>query len=304
MGILDKFIEYIIVQKRYSKRTALLYEDSIGKYYKYIFADNYSAQLNDNEYLEVLTTLNIRGFILEQTKGGLNARTINLHLSALSSYCKWLIKKGSINENPVSKIIRPKEKKRLPEFYKKEALDAYFAKDIEDNYPAYRNKLVVLMLYTTGMRREEISNLKINQLDIKRRVIRVVGKGNKEREIPIIDILYENILVYLQQRDLFYQGENNALFLTEKHNTMYVQFVNKIVREELAAFKEFSGKKSPHVLRHTFATHLLNNGAKLNSIKEVLGHQSLAATQVYTHNSFEQLKKVYNNAHPRAKKGG
>ncbi|MEG0518456.1 MAG: tyrosine-type recombinase/integrase, partial [Bacteroidales bacterium] len=167
------------------------------------------------------------------------------------------------------------------------------------------NRLILLMLYTTGMRRAEIVNLKVESFDQGRRVLRITGKGDKEREIPIISFLYENILVYLQQRILVLKDvPNQSFFLTKKGETLYVQIVNSIVKQELAGLKGFSGKKSPHVLRHSFATHLLNGGADLNSIKEVLGHSSLAATQVYTHNSFEQLKKVYITAHPRAKKGG
>ena len=192
----------------------------------------------------------------------------------------------------------------MTEFYKQDAILNYIHSEIEDNYSSYRNKTIILTLYFTGLRRAEITSLKISNIDTSRRIISVIGTGSKEREIPSPDILYENILVYLQKRKIFYSGEDKALFLTDKHNPIYVQFVNNIVKEELAVFRDFGGKKSPHILRHSYATHLLNNGADLNSIKEVLGHSSLAATQVHTHNSFEQLKKIYNKAHPRAKKGG
>jgi integrase/recombinase XerC len=142
-------------------------------------------------------------------------------------------------------------------------------------------------------------------VDLGRKVFKITGKGDKDREIPIIPALYEKILVYLQKRtEQFGVDINNSFFLTDKGAHLYLNFVNKAVRKELAGLKGFEGKVSPHVLRHSFATHLLNGGAELNSIKEVLGHSSLAATQVYTHNSFEQLKKIYVTAHPRAKKGG
>lgn len=307
------FINYISVQKRYSVRTQQLYANAIERFYIFILAvaedelpDNlWKSNLAESQQLELLTPNNIRGYIAAGMEGGLSARTENLLLSALSSFCTYLVKKGLLAENPVKKICRPKEKKRLPDFYQKEALEEYFSRELQSGYEPLRNRLILLMLYTTGMRRAEIVNLKVGNFDQGRRVFRITGKGDKEREIPIISFLYENILIYLQQRILVLKDvPNQSFFLTEKGETLYVQIVNNIVKQELAGLKGFSGKKSPHVLRHSFATHLLNGGADLNSIKEVLGHSSLAATQVYTHNSFEQLKKVYITAHPRAKKGG
>lgn len=307
----DKFTEYINVQKRYSPRTVALYTEAIERFYRHILdippkddAKEWKTGIDVQTQTELLTPNNIRGFIAAGLDSGLCARTENLLLSALSSYCSFLVKQDMLKENPVKKICRPKEKKRLPEFYEKEALDAYFTKELEPGYAPLRNRLILMMLYATGMRRAEIAGLKLQDLDGGRKILRVTGKGNKEREIPIIPVLYENILVYLQQRNNLYPHSRDAFFLTEKGESLYVQIVNTIVRQELAGLKGFSGKKSPHVLRHSFATHLLNDGADLNSIKEVLGHSSLAATQVYTHNSFEQLKKVYKTAHPRAKKGG
>lgn len=309
----DSFINYISVQKRYSVRTQQLYVNAIERFYIFILTieedqlpDNlWKNNLTEIQQLELLTPNNIRGYIAHGMEDGLSARTENLLLSALSSFCTYLVKKGMLEENPVKKICRPKEKKRLPDFYQKEALEEYFSGELQPGYEPLRNRLILLMLYATGMRRAEIVNLKTDNFDKGRRVFRITGKGNKEREIPIISFLYENILVYLQQRILVLGNvTNHSFFLTEKGETLYVQIVNNIVKQELAGLKGFSGKKSPHVFRHSFATHLLNGGADLNSIKEVLGHSSLAATQVYTHNSFEQLKKVYITAHPRAKKGG
>lgn len=321
----NKFIEYITVQKRYSPRTCTIYKGAIERFYAYIldlpcdFFIKHEGQsiCNKEEFIgeakdkisldmqkEVLTPNNIRGYIAYSLDNGLSARTANLHLSALSSYCGYLLRIGEIGENPAKKVFRPKQQKRLPEFYRHEDLEAYFNEPIAQGYVAARNRLIVMMLYATGIRRAEIVGLTINSVDIGRKAIKVMGKGEKEREIPIILPLVENILLYLHERKKFYTGENNSLFLTNKGETLYLQIVNKIVKEELTCFKGFSGKKSPHKLRHSFATHLLNNGADLNSIKEALGHSSLAATQVYTHNSFEQLKKIYKTAHPRAKKGG
>jgi integrase/recombinase XerC len=176
---------------------------------------------------------------------------------------------------------------------------------------------MVLALYCTGIRRAELTSLKISDFDLSRHILRILGKGNKEREVPVIPFLFDKFLLYLHIRNEFlshskneqehvarHMPENESFFLTNKGNRPYLKFVNDIVKKELTGRKGFEGKKTPHVLRHSLATHLLNEGADLNSIKEILGHSSLAATQVYTHNSFEQLKKIYLTAHPRAKKGG
>ncbi|MEF9931207.1 MAG: tyrosine-type recombinase/integrase [Bacteroidales bacterium] len=303
------------MQKRYSIRTQELYCNAIDRFYIYILNIEIELTLPDKNswknnipqkmQIELLTPNNIRGYIAAGMEGGLSARTENLMLSAISSYCNFLLKKGLLDSNPIKKIYRPKEKKRLPNFYEKDALEEYFFSELLPGYVPIRNRLVLLILYATGMRRAEIVNLKLADFDSGRKVFTIIGKGDKEREIPIISFLYEIILIYLRQRNICYPDSNNtSFFLTEKGETFYLQIVNNIVRQELVGLKGFSGKKSPHVLRHSFATHLLNDGADLNSIKEVLGHSSLAATQVYTHNSFEQLKKVYITAHPRAKKGG
>lgn len=360
------FTEYLRVQKRYSKRTVDLYSDAIVRFYSYIFSlergkdivgDTLPDSISGTEQLSVLTPLNIRGFIASNIDNGISARSVNLMLSAISTFCKFLIKRDLLNENPVDKVYRPKEKRRLPEFYREEDLDKYFSlplstdkeKEKQDNitfgnddcdkkaisgneqserreamgitascgqsiksdifngipYSSIRNRLIIMMLYCTGMRRAELAGLKLNNLDTSRSLFIITGKGSKTREIPIIPFLLENILLYLQSRKSSFPNCNDSsFFLTDKGEPLYLQFVNNIVKKELGSLKEFSGKKSPHVLRHSFATHLLNNGADINSIKEVLGHSSLAATQIYTHNSFEQLKKIYKSAHPRAKKGG
>lgn len=309
----DEFINYIGVQKRYSPRTVNLYSDAIDRFYIYIIGvevdsgdkSSWKEEISNDLQRELLTSNNIRGYVAQGLDSGLSARTENLMLSALSSYCNFLLKKGDLTENPVAKIYRPKEKKRLPEFYEKDALAEYFSRELLPGYVPIRNRLIVMILYATGMRRAEIARLSIKDFDAGRRIFKIMGKGEKEREIPVISVLYENILVYLQQRNILFPDKcNDSFFLTEKGETFYLQIVNNIVKQELVGLKGFSGKKSPHVLRHSFATHLLNDGADLNSIKEVLGHSSLAATQVYTHNTFEQLKKVYITAHPRAKKGG
>ncbi len=304
------FIEYIRIQKRYSERTCTLYNSAIERFYSYILDINPKIftkeilEVSIDTQKEVLTSNNIRGYIAFSIDSGLSSTTVNLHISALSSFCSYLLKSGEITENPAKKIFRPKQKKRLPEFYDKESIDKYLNYDTNDDFFSRRDKLIVHMLYSAGIRRAEIISISVRDVDFATNTIKIIGKGNKERKIPLNPFLLENITLYLRKRKEFYNGENSSLFLTDKGETLYLQFVNNIVKKELTGLKGFSGKKSPHKLRHSFATHLLNNGADLNSIKEVLGHSSLAATQIYTHNSFEQLKQTYKTAHPRAKKGG
>ena len=314
----DKFIEYLTSVKRYSQRTALLYRGAIERFYVAIYREGEVmpatkgefdgvleklASLPQESLLANLTPLNIRTFILLSLKSGLSPRTLNLMISALSSYCKWLVINGKLNDNPVNKIYRPKEQKRLPEFHKKENLTEFFDIPIDNTYKAIRNRLIVAVLYVTGMRRAELVSLRLQDYDEGRSMFHITGKGGKEREIPVIGFLKEKISVYLRKRSSSFKDcKNVSFFLTDKGETLYLAFVNNVVRKELVALKDLTGNNTPHILRHSFATHLLNDGADLNSIKEVLGHSSLAATQVYTHNSFEQLKKIYITAHPRAKK--
>jgi integrase/recombinase XerC len=311
----DTYIQYLRVQKRYSVRTQELYADVLQRYYLYIYGAEDVSTLDefvakevvngDFSLPELLAPGNIRGYLAKCMEEGLQARTVNLHLSALSGYCRWLLLRGELENNPARIVARPKEKSRLPHFYGAEPLNEYCAAEMPAEYSAMRDRLIVILIYATGMRRQEVADLTLDMVDLGRKVFKITGKGDKDREIPIIPALYEKILVYLQKRtEQFGVDINNSFFLTDKGAHLYLNFVNKAVRKELAGLKGFEGKVSPHVLRHSFATHLLNGGAELNSIKEVLGHSSLAATQVYTHNSFEQLKKIYVTAHPRAKKGG
>ncbi len=308
----DLYIEYIGVQKRYSVRTQALYRDAIYRFYTYIFKvqgkeelHKVIAQEGDKGETDCLTSVQIRNFIAYSMDCGLQARSVNLLLSALSGYCRWLIGKGVLESNPSKGVPRPKENKRLPHFYSKDVLQEYCSVYLPESYSQARDQLMVILIYATGMRRQEVVDLKFPMVDLHRKVFKIAGKGDKEREIPIIPALCEKILVYLQKRsEEFSCYTGDSFFLTDKGAPLYLKFVNEVVKKELAGLKGVEGKISPHVLRHSFATHLLNDGAELNSIKEVLGHSSLAATQVYTHNSFEQLKKIYVTAHPRAKKGG
>ena len=233
---------------------------------------------------------------------GMNARSIRRKISTLKSYYKFLIKQGEISFSPMDRIVIPKIEKSLPTFIpdsQTSKLQDY--KNIDD-FLQMRDFLVVEILYWTGMRRSELVGLKIRDIDFVGRQIKVLGKGKKQRFIPIEQTLIEQIRHYEALKELYFNGKDydkTFLIVSNTGASPYPELINRIVKRFLQELTTVE-KKSPHILRHTFATHLLNNGADINDIKELLGHSSLAATQVYTHNSFEKLKKIYKQAHPRA----
>ena len=298
MRQVDEYISYVKDVRRYSSRTVDIYRDVLERYY---------AAAGEGE----VTATRIRNYeVYLMDELGLDARTVNLHLSVLSGYCRYLCGRGMLSANPVRLVTRPKQEKRLPVFYREESMDKFFEQTAGDtefgNYDQKLSHLIISLLFSTGIRRSELISLDRSSFNPARAVIRVLGKGDKEREIPVIPSLSEEILLYLQTVDSMFDGlgPESPLLLTPKGARLYPVFVDRVVKKELAGVEGISGRKSPHVLRHTLATELLENGADLNSIKEMLGHSSLAATQVYTHNSIERLQSVYKTAHPRAKNGG
>lgn len=308
MKSIELFIDFLRVQKRYSPRTIQIYSDSVMEFY------DYASPTSDDTPSSILTPQAIRGFTASLLKRGLSSSTATLKLSALSTYSNFLVSSGLLSSNPVLKLARPKKEKPLPFFYTQEGVENYFNSQAEvpqgnsepiNNFASLRDRVIVMLLYSTAIRRAELVSLKLWSLDLDRGVLRVVGKGNKEREVPLPLSLYSSLSEYLSlYGELFKTAPDLPLFVTNKGAPLYLSFVNRVVKKELAGVRDINGKRSPHILRHSLATHLLNNGADLNTIKELLGHSSLAATQIYTHNSFEQLKKVFLTAHPRAKKGG
>ena len=310
---IEEYISYISGVRRYSRRTQDIYRDVLKSF-------------EGSEY--TLDSTGIRNYEVYLMKKDFSARTVNLHLSVLSGYCKYLCKQGLLKSNPVRQVRRPKEEKRIPVFFRRDAMDRYYAltdcDTDQDNlefllslppsdntaralYDRRLRRLIVSALYGTGMRRSELISLNMASLDHERRVLSVLGKGDKMREIPLVGSLYDEILLYLSAADHMLGQDGNAgtpLFRTVKGARLYPSYVERAVKEALGNADGFTGKKSPHVLRHTIASELLDEGTDLNSIKELLGHSSLAATQVYTHSTVERLKKVYNSAHPRAIKNG
>ena len=258
---------------------------------------------------------------------GMVPKTVRLHLSALSGFCRFLVKEGLLESNPVRLVPKPKVEKRLPHFFRKDALDTYLKKtelyssqeyldgflqgphseNGKKFYDERLSRLIISMLYSTGLRRSELISLDVKDVDFGRKVVKVVGKGNKMREIPMIVSLSEEILLYLKAVEALMGGERSLkspLLVTYSGRRLYPAYVDRTVKRELGDVEGITGRRSPHVLRHSLATELMNEEADLNSIKELLGHSSLATTQVYTHSSFARLKNIYERAHPRAKNGG
>ena len=266
-----------------------------------------SAALKDTINVQMIRSYEV--YLLDERKE--SARTVDLHLSVLSGFCKFLMKEGVLESNPVRLVARPKQEKRLPVFYREDAMKEYFeqTKGVLEygKYEDQLQRMILGLLFGTGLRRAELISLDRDSVDFSRRVLRVRGKGDKIREIPLTASLCEEILLYLQSVDSLKCADRTPeapLLQTPKGARLYPVYVDRAVKAALGAVGGISGRKSPHVLRHTLATELLDGGADLNSIKELLGHSSLAATQVYTHNSIERLQTVYKSAHPRAKNDG
>lgn len=304
--MLGQYLDYLRSVRRYSPLTCEAYGRVIGEFLDFV-------QWKEGDPLgDCLTVQEIRSYEVHLMDGKKESpRSVSQHLSILSGFCRFLMKEGVMESNPVRLVKKPRQSKRLPEFYRKEALDRYFEENrgvMEfGDYGRLLSHLIVSLLYSTGIRRAELISLNHDSFDQSRRVLHVLGKGDKMREIPLTESICEEISLYLQTQGSLKCADmapGAPLLQTSRGGRLYPVFVDRAVKSELGNGALFSGRKSPHVLRHTLATELLEAGADLNSIKELLGHSSLAATQVYTHNSIERLQTVYKNAHPRAKNGG
>ncbi|WP_434802119.1 tyrosine-type recombinase/integrase [Gabonibacter chumensis] len=298
---LQAFLNYLSRVKRYSPRTIKAYQMDLRQFFDY-------CKLSDSEedILKITTKL-VRGWLMAEMSGSmrkvetgekLKGTSGKRKLSSLKAFFRFLLKEGVLEVNPAEGISGPKTAKRLPVFVKEEEMAAVLNVEKED-FPCLRDWLILLMAYDTGMRRSEIVGLKVSDVDFSRRCIRVTGKGNKQREIPVVNELEKAMAYYLERRQEVVIQEHGFFFVTDKGLPVYDKFVYRLVTEKLSKNTTLS-KRSPHVLRHSFATHLLNNGASIEGIRELLGHSSLAATQVYTHNSVESMLKIFKQAHPRA----
>lgn len=292
--MVDSFIKYLNVERGYSTHTIRAYSDDVSQFFAYL------GQQPTAQVVGSVTHRQIRAWVSSLISQGVTARSVNRKLSSLRTFYKYLQKQGVISVNPLNKVIGPKPAKRLPEFVSEGDMEKIFDDDLfENTYQGQRNLLIISFLYMCGIRRSELVGLTISSVNLCSCCVKVLGKGNKERIIPMLPELCSLTAEYLELRKSVNFSSHNALFLTSKGEPIYPELVYRVVKHYLSMVTTLD-KKSPHVLRHSFATHLLNHGADLNAIKELLGHANLSATQVYTHSTFEKLRRNYNQAHPRA----
>lgn len=291
---IEQFSEYLRTERRYSHNTVQAYIHDINQFFE--FAE-------DNTQIQELNAHVIRAWIYNLTESGIAPRSINRKLSALRKYIRYLQRESVLQKNPAIKITALKHKKSLPHYVRKEELTKMLDSGIFSNtFKDQRNQLILELFYMTGIRRSELIHLRLSDIDLDNGYLKVLGKGNKERLIPVTQRIKYLLNAYIHNRTGFareIQTNEPYLFLTDKGCKMYPKLAYSIVNKYLALFATVE-QKSPHTLRHSFATHMMNGGADINTIKELLGHANLSATQIYTHNSFEKVKSIYKQAHPRA----
>lgn len=295
--IKKSFTDYLFLEKKYSKHTVNAYITDLNSFHDFI-----KEEFEQENLVEVNYSL-IRSWIILLSENNAENVTINRKISSLKAFYKFLLKTKQIEVSPLlkHKALKTPKKIQIP-FSEKELDLAINEIKYPEGFDGIRDKLIIDLFYTTGIRRAELINLKVSSVDIKNATIKVLGKRNKERIIPLLPVIVDEIKGYLDQRNVLETiVDTENLFLMLKGVKLNETFVYRIINDYFSTVSE-KVKKSPHILRHTFATHLLNNGADINSVKELLGHSSLASTQVYTHNSLAELKKVYKNAHPRNNK--
>ena len=292
----QSFFNYLEFEKRYSNHTLISYKTDIDQFTNFLLSQ---FELED---LLIARHTHVRTWIVHMMQNDINAKSINRKISALKSFYNFLKKQGLIKKSPMLKVIAPKVGKRLPKYVESEQIQRLLTDELfEDGFSGDRDGLIIDLLYSTGIRRAELIGLKEKDVNFYNNNIKVYGKGSKERLIPVSKLLLDRISAYLNAKQEHFDDVNKEfLLVTDSGKPLYPKFVFNKVKRYLSIVTTLD-KKSPHILRHSFATHLANNGAELNAIKALLGHESLAATQVYTHNTIEQLKAVYKNAHPKAK---
>lgn len=290
---INNYLKFLQYEKLSSKHTVISYQTDLLQFKTFL---ELQYKIDD---IHKVNHLIIRSWLAHMLNEGISARSISRKLSTLRAFYKFLKKENIITNNPLTKVQAPKMEKRLPVFLEGKSIDKLLDEvDFSDDFEGERDKLIINLFYSAGLRLSELIQLKVSDIDTYNQQIKVLGKRNKERIIPVSNEIINQINTHLLHKSS--KGYlNEMLFCTNKGQNLYPRLVYNIIHEKLALVSSLK-KKSPHVLRHTYATHLLNNGADLNAIKELLGHSSLAATQVYTHNSIERLKEVYNKRHPRS----
>ncbi|MFM6948114.1 MAG: tyrosine-type recombinase/integrase [Aquirufa sp.] len=287
--IVNFFLQHLLVERRLSKHTITSYTTDLEQFTQFI------ESISEGQTLSEIEHRTIRSWILELSNKQIENRSINRKIATLRTFYKYLLRTGKITDNPMSSIKMVKTQKKLPQFLRESEIEPLNIVVPLTSFEDYRDYLIYLLLYGTGIRLAELISLQRNSINFHQKTIRVLGKRNKERIIPIPHFLAEMITKYLE----FCPFEHSNLLLTDKGEPLYPMFVQRLIKSKLSEVSTLE-KLSPHVLRHTYATHLLNQGADLNAIKELLGHANLAATQVYTHNSMEKMKEIYLQAHPKA----
>jgi len=292
-----KFQDYLLKEKNYSIHTALAYGKDLD------FFQEFLQQNYDEIKLEEVSYTLIRSWIVSLVDGGISNVSVNRKIASLKAFYKFLLKTKQIESNPLTKHKALKTPKKIQIPFSEDELDSVLNQiTYKEGFDGLRDKLIIDLFYTTGIRRSELINLQMQNVDLANGTLKVLGKRNKERILPMLDVISEQIEGYLSERNALQSiNDANFLFLLSNGNKINETFVYRLINSYFSNVSE-KVKKSPHMLRHTFATHMLNHGADLNSIKELLGHSSLASTQVYTHSSLAELKNVYQNAHPRNQK--
>ena len=291
---IQSFLSYIEYERRYSKHTIESYRNDLEQFGLYLKSE---YQKDD---MELASHLEIRSWIVQMMEKEITPRSINRKLSTLKSFFKFLMRKGVVKKSPLAKVLAPKTSKRLPMFVEKSGIERLLTDtEFPEGFEGARDKMILDLFYGTGMRRSELNNLKESDIDSYNAQIKVLGKGNKERIIPIQPQLRTALKEYVDLKNQSIASPSIYLFVNREGKLLNPSNIYQIVKKYLNLITTID-KKSPHVLRHTFATHLMNNGADINAVKELLGHASLAATQVYTHNTIDKLKNIYKQAHPKA----
>jgi integrase/recombinase XerC len=292
--MMKQFLQYLKSEKRYSAHTVKAYENDLTTFFEFV---------NQRFHIENLLKADfkmIRNWIAKLMDDGITARSVQRKISALKAFYRYHEREGNCTSNPAMKVILPKMSKRLTPFIPKSYMDDLFDDyNFTDDFSGFRDKMLMEMLYATGMRRIELVRLKESDVDLSNGIIKITGKGDKMRHVPIPSGLKSIIDEYLYVKNKFGLNNPESFLVTDKGKSVNEQFVYRKVHHYLSVQNNLE-KRSPHVMRHTFATHLLDEGADINAVKELLGHSGLTATQIYTHNTIENLKTIYKQAHPRA----
>ncbi len=291
----ESFLQYLQIEKRYSSHTVRSYTNDLDQFFLFL------SSLGQSADPELVTSHDIRAWVVSLLEGNYSAVSVHRKISSLRVFFRYLRKEGVVKADPLEKVVLPKRKKSLPGFVEEAALNGLLDNySFGEDFRGVRDRTIIEMLYVTGMRRAELIGLRNMDVSLYEGMVKVTGKRDKQRIIPLVNSFIRRLEEYIKLRqEVVSSGDEGWFFITDKGNKLYDKYVYNVVNRYLAMVTTIE-KKSPHILRHTFATHMLNRGADLNSIKEFLGHANLSATQIYTHNTFEKLRKIYKQAHPRA----